>query len=63
MGRRTLLLIAAVVIAAIGSTFVFIYAHDANNRALKDQEPQEVLVATKTIDAGTTAGAAEAAGA
>jgi len=62
VGRRTLLLIAAVVIAAIGSTFVFIYAHDANNRALKDQEPQEVLVATKQISAGTSAAAAEAAG-
>jgi pilus assembly protein CpaB len=62
VGRRTLLLVAAVVIAAVGAGLVFAYAHGANNRALKNQQPVKVLVAKKLIGAGTTAAAAAQAG-
>lgn len=55
MGRRVALLISAIVIAAIGTTLVFLYAKGANDRAIADQSPQTVLVATAQIDAGTTA--------
>ena len=37
MGRRTLLLVAAFVVAALGTTLVFLYVHGANDRALADQ--------------------------
>lgn len=63
MGRRTVLLIAAFLIAALGTTLVFLYVNDVDDRALKDQEPVEVLVAKSDIVAGTTASAAAAAGA
>ena len=54
MSRRIALLLVAVVIAAVGTTLVFIYANNANNRALADQNPVEVLVAKNTIGAGTS---------
>jgi pilus assembly protein CpaB len=54
MGRRTLLLVAAVVLAGLGATLVFLYAHGADQRAAKGQELQNVLVATATIPAGTS---------
>jgi pilus assembly protein CpaB len=55
VGRRVALLISAIVIAAIGTTLVYLYAKNANDRALADQNPVSVLVATQTISAGTTA--------
>jgi pilus assembly protein CpaB len=60
MGRRTLLLVAAFVVAALGTTLVFLYVHGANDRALADQKPVEVLVAKTDISAGTTGTKAEA---
>jgi pilus assembly protein CpaB len=63
MERRTLLLIAALVVAALGTTMVFLYVNGVNDRALAEQDPVQVLVATSAIDAGTTAGEALAAGA
>ena len=63
MGRRTLLLIAALVVAALGTTMVFLYVNGVNDRALADQNPVEILVATAPIDIGTTARDAQSAGA
>ncbi len=46
MGRRAALLIAAIVIAAIGTTLVYLYAKQANDRAIAEAKPVKVLVAT-----------------
>lgn len=54
MGRRTVLLIAAVVVAALGTALVFLYANRAEERAQAGAEPVQVLVATVGIAAGTT---------
>ncbi|MDQ1605633.1 MAG: pilus assembly protein CpaB, partial [Actinomycetota bacterium] len=62
MGRRVALLISAIVIAAIGTTLVYLYAKNANDRAIADQSPVTVLVAAENISAGTTADQAVAAG-
>ena len=62
MGRRTLLLIAALAVAALGTTMVFLYVNGVNERALADQDPVQVLVATAPIAAGTTAQDAQSAG-
>jgi len=55
VGRRVALLTAAIVIAAIGTTLVYLYAKQANDRAIADAEPQNVLVASALIPAGTSA--------
>jgi pilus assembly protein CpaB len=62
VGRRTALLIAAVVVAALGAGLVFVYVRGVDNRALKDQNPKQVLIATAQIPAGQTAGDASKAG-
>lgn len=62
MGRRTVLLIVAIVVAAMGTGLVFAYVNRTDERALKDQRPVRVLVATKLIKAGTLGSAAETAG-
>jgi pilus assembly protein CpaB len=63
MGRRTLLLIAALVVAALGTVLIFVYVRNADERAQADAEPVQVLVATQQVTAGTTAGDASADGA
>jgi len=63
MTRRTLLLLAAVVVAALGTGLIFAYVNGVNNRAIADQSPQKVLVAKTTIAAGTTAADAAKSGA
>jgi pilus assembly protein CpaB len=63
MGRRTVLLIAALVVAALGTTMVFLYVNGVNDRALAEQKPVQVLVATAPIAIGTTAADAQRAGA
>ncbi len=63
MGRRTLLLIAALVVAALGTVLVFLYANNARNEGLANQELVSVLVAKSKIEVGTTGAAASAAGA
>src|SRR5215210_3870276 len=63
MGRRTLLLLVALVVAAAGTTMVFLYVNSVNDRALTDQEPVQILVATASIATGTTASEAQSAGA
>ena len=54
MGRRTLLLIAAFVVAALGTVLVFLYAHNADTAAKEGQTLVKVLVAKDKIEAGTT---------
>lgn len=63
MGRRTLLLIAALVVAALGTVLVFLYANNARNEGLANQELVSVLVAKSQIEVGTTGATASAAGA
>ena len=63
MGRRTLLLIAALVVAALGTVLIFVYVRTLSNRAQADAEPVDVLVATQEVTAGTTAADASEAGA
>ena len=41
MGRRTLLMIAAIVIAALGAGMIFLYVQGINDRAQADQEPRQ----------------------
>jgi pilus assembly protein CpaB len=62
MGRRTILLIVAVLIAALGSAMVFLYVRSADERATAAQAPVEVLKAVAQINAGETLAAAQAAG-
>jgi len=63
MGRRTLLVLAALVVAALGTVLVYLYVQGVENEYATGQEPVEVLVANTTIDAGTTGAAAQEAGA
>jgi pilus assembly protein CpaB len=62
MGRRTVLLIAALVVAALGTALVFMYANRAEDAALQGQTPVEVLVATVGVQAGTQGSAISEAG-
>ena len=62
MGRRTILLIAAVVVAALGTVLVFMYANRADERAQAGAEQVQVLVATAGIAAGTTGAAVTESG-
>lgn len=63
MGRRTLLLVAALVVAALGTVLVFLYASNAQNVAQEGQSLVKVLVAKTKIEIGTTGSAASANGA
>lgn len=62
MGRRTVLLIVAALIAALGTSMVFLYVRGADNRAQASQDPVEVLKAIEVINPGETLQAAQAAG-
>jgi pilus assembly protein CpaB len=53
VGRRLALLIAAVLVAAIGTGLVFAYVKKADDRAIADQQPVTVLVAKTSIAPGT----------
>ena len=63
MGRRTLLVLAALVVAALGTVLVYLYVQGLENEYAAGQEPVQVLVANTTIAAGTTGAAAEQEGA
>jgi pilus assembly protein CpaB len=63
MSRRTLLVLAALVVAALGTVLVYLYVQGLENEYAASQEPVQVLVANTTIDAGTTGAAAEQEGA
>ncbi len=62
MGRRVLVVLAAVVVALIGVVAVVVYAQGADSRAVADQQPQTVYIAAKLVPAGTTAAEAVATG-
>lgn len=62
MGRRTVILIAALVIALVGSAMVYLYVRGADERAQVAQEPVEVLKAVAQIDPGESLSQAQAAG-
>jgi pilus assembly protein CpaB len=62
MGRRTVLLVAAILIAALGAGLVLIYVRNVNQRVKAREAPQQILVAKKIIPAGTTGATASADG-
>ena len=62
MGRRTILLVVAALIAVLGSGLVFVYVKGADARAMQGQAPVEVLKAVAQIDPGETLNQAQAAG-
>ncbi|MFC7361679.1 Flp pilus assembly protein CpaB [Nocardioides astragali] len=62
MARRSALLIAAVLIAAVGTAMIVLYVQGIDDRAAKGQELVEVLTATAVIEAGETVSAAQEAG-
>jgi pilus assembly protein CpaB len=62
MGRRTVLLIVAALIAALGAGMVFLYVRGADSRAEAGQAPVQVLKAVAQIEPGETMAAAQAAG-
>ncbi|MEP7091019.1 MAG: Flp pilus assembly protein CpaB [Nocardioidaceae bacterium] len=62
MGRRTVLLIVAALIAALGTGMVFLYVRGADNRAEASQQPVQVLKAVTRIDQGEKISEAQAAG-
>ncbi len=57
MGRRTVLLIVALIVAGLGTALVFMYANRAEEAAFAGQQPVEVLVATADVTAGTSGSA------
>ena len=59
MARRSVLLIAAVLIAAVGTAMILLYVKGIDDRATRGQELVEVLTATETIEAGETVAAAQ----
>lgn len=63
MGRRTVLLVAAVAVAALGVTLVFLYVSGIQRRANDDATLVKVLVATSAVTAGTSAEQAQQSGA
>ncbi len=63
MGRRSVLLISALAVAALGTVLVFLYANQARTEGLAAAEPVQVLVATDTIPAGTSGSALVESGA
>lgn len=62
MGRRSILLIVAVVIAALGATMVFLYVQGVDAKAQQAGESVEVLTATQQIETGETIEEAQDAG-
>ena len=62
MGRRTVILIVALVIAMVGSAMVYLYVRGADERAQASQEPVEVLKAVAQIEPGESLSQAQAAG-
>lgn len=62
MGRRTVILIVALVIALVGAAMVYLYVKGADDRAQAEQEPVEVLKAVAQIEPGESLSQAQAAG-
>jgi pilus assembly protein CpaB len=55
MGRRTLLLIASILVAALGTTLIWLYVQGADSRAEAGQALIPVLFASRDVPAGTPA--------
>lgn len=62
MGRRTVLLIVAALIAALGTSLVFMYVRGVDARANEKYDAVEVLKAVEQIDPGETLQDAQDAG-
>ena len=62
MDRRRILLVAAVLVAALGAVLVFLYVQGADSRAEKRFDTVEVLKATQIIEPGEAIEDALAAG-
>jgi pilus assembly protein CpaB len=62
MGRRTVLLIVAALIAAVGTSLVFLYVRGVDARASQEYDAVEVLKAVEIINPGETLAEAQAAG-
>lgn len=62
MGRRTILLIVAALIAVVGAGMVFLYVQGADDRAKEQQVPVAVLKAVAQIEPGESLADASAAG-
>lgn len=62
MGRRTVLLIVAALIATVGTTLVFLYVRGVEARAAQQYDAVEVLTAVDVINPGETLNEAQAAG-
>jgi pilus assembly protein CpaB len=62
MGRRSVLLGVAALIAAAGTALVLLYVQGIDSRATADQQPVRVLTATVQVEPGETMAAAQAAG-
>ncbi len=62
MGRRTVLLVVAALIAALGTSMVFLYVRGVDARADEKYDAVQVLTAVKMIEAGETLDAAKADG-
>ena len=62
MGRRKVLLVVAVVVAAMGAALVFVYARGAENRAAEKFETVDVLVVKTAIERGESANSAYESG-
>jgi len=55
MGRRTLLLIASILVAALGTALIWLYVQGADTRAQAGEVQVPVYVAKTTVEAGTRA--------
>jgi pilus assembly protein CpaB len=62
MGRRTALLVVAALVAALGTSLVFLYVRGVDARANERFEAVEVLTAVQAIEPGESLEAAQAAG-
>jgi pilus assembly protein CpaB len=62
MGRKSITLVAAIIVAALGAALVFLYVQGVDQRAQADAEPVNVLTAVEQIDTGESVDDAQAAG-
>lgn len=63
MGRRTVLLLVAVILAGLGTVMIFLYVQNADARAAQGQKLVKVLFAKTNLTPGTKVSDAQASGA
>jgi pilus assembly protein CpaB len=56
MGRRTLLLIASILVAALGTALIWLYVQGADTRAVRSENQVSVYVAAQPLTAGAAVG-------